>query len=421
LYADTRYEALAIDKHNRSNRRLMPSAVQEAKRSAAMDMLSRDLLAYAQKAEKTLIRRTRDLVEMESPSCEKAAVDRVADLVSEWCCKAGGSVIRHKYKRFGDSLEVRFGRSSARSKPIMLLGHLDTVWDLGTLKAMPWREEGDRIAGPGVLDMKAGVMMALTAVGILRQQHLTSCPIIMLLHGDEEIGSPASRRLTEKIAARCSAVYVLEPGQGARGDYKTARKGVGCYRLQVRGVGAHAGVDFDAGHSAVLELGRQLSALEALSNPARGLTVNPGLIGGGTVANIVATEAWAEIDVRFTSMPDAMRIERRLRALKAKDKSCAVTVTGGMNRPPMVRTREIAALFGRASRFATAMGLEPLAEAATGGGSDGNFTAALGIPTLDGMGAVGAGAHASHEHLRRSYLAPRTALLAAMLLDTNLV
>jgi glutamate carboxypeptidase len=145
------------------------------------------------------------------------------------------------------------------------------------------------------------------------------------------------------------------------------------------------------------------------------------LIGGGTVANIVATEAWAEIDVRFTSMPDAMRIERRLRALKAKDKSCAVTVTGGMNRPPMVRTREIAALFGRASRFATAMGLEPLAEAATGGGSDGNFTAALGIPTLDGMGAVGAGAHASHEHLRRSYLAPRTALLAAMLLDTNLV
>jgi len=243
----------------------------------------------------------------------------------------------------------------------------------------------------------------------------------MLLHGDEEIGSPASRTLTEKVAAHCRAVYVLEPGQGARGDYKTARKGVSCYKLQVSGVGAHAGVDFDAGHSAVLELGRQLSALEALSNPARGLTVNPGVIGGGTVANIVATEAWAEIDVRFTSMPDAMRIERRLRSLKAKDKACAVAVTGGMNRPPMVRTLEIATLFKRACRYATAMGAGPLAEAATGGGSDGNFTAALGIPTLDGMGAVGAGAHTSHEHMRRSYLAPRTALLAAMLLDTNLI
>jgi glutamate carboxypeptidase len=210
---------------------------------------------------------------------------------------------------------------------------------------------------------------------------------------------------------------VLEPAQGPRGAYKTARKGVGHYRLEVIGVAAHSGVDFSAGHSAVLELARQIERISGLTNSSTGITVNPGVIGGGTQRNVVAASAWAEIDVRTPTLRDVARVDRALHGLRVVDKGCKLHVSGGMNRPPMERTKGTAALFRRAQHLASALGFA-LEEASTGGGSDGNFTSAQGIPTLDGTGAVGAGAHAAHEHILTEHLAPRTALLAAMMLPT---
>jgi glutamate carboxypeptidase len=296
----------------------------------------------------------------------------------------------------------------------MLLGHLDTVWALGTLAKMPFRITRDRISGPGVLDMKAGVLMMLAAIESLKNTQQLHRPVTLLIHGDEEVGSPASRKLTETLARKCGAVYVLEPAQGDSGAYKTARKGVGHYRLQVDGVAAHSGVDFEKGHSAVVELARQIEVLQSVTDLSKGITVNPGVIGGGTCSNVIAAQAWVEIDVRIARMKDTAGVDRALRSLRLFDKGCKLTISGGMNRPPMERSKGTAALFKQAQGFATDLGIA-LEEAATGGASDGNLTAALGIPTLDGMGAVGAGAHAPHEHLQRKHLLPRTALLAAIL------
>ena len=375
----------------------------------------KDLLARAQALEGRIIERTGELVRIESPSHDKLAVDRATSCVASWCAELGGDVKLHRYKNFGDSLQVSFGPGRSSVPPIMLLGHLDTVWDRGTLETMPWKVEAARIYGPGVLDMKLGVVMALTSLELLRGQGTLARPVVLLLHGDEEVGSEASRSLTEAVAKKCAAVYVLEPAQGQIAAYKTMRKGVGRYRLEVTGQSAHSGVDFERGHSAVLELGRQLEQLSSFTDLSRGLTVNAGVIGGGTRPNVIAAKAWAEIDVRVARKKDISIIEKKLRSMRGKDKKCVVTVTGSMNRPPMERTRAIAELFQKAKRFAEQMNGWVLQEAATGGGSDGNFTAALGIPTLDGMGAVGAGAHADHEHVVRKYIAPRTALLAAML------
>lgn len=388
---------------------------QSVTRAAAPSVGISQLLAEARQREPGLVDRLRTLVEIESPTSDKNAVDRALSLFGEWAEQAGGRLRRHKHREYGDSLEVRFGRASAQQKPILLLGHLDTVWDHGSIAVMPWRVTEDIIAGPGVLDMKAGVVMALTAVEILKDLRARHRPITFLLHGEEEIGSPVSRPVTESVAKRCSAVYVLEPAQGAAGAYKTARKAVGMYRLTVHGVAAHSGVDFDRGHSAVVELARQIQTLAGFTDLAKGITVNPGLIGGGTRSNVIAAEAWAEVDVRLARNRDIAVLDAKFRALKPHDRSCTLQVTGGVNRPPMERTAGTVALFRRARSLAAEVGIE-LEQAATGGGSDGNFTSALGVPTLDGMGAVGAGAHAVQEHLQRKHLAPRTALLAAMLL-----
>lgn len=354
------------------------------------------------------------LVRVESPSHDKSAVDQVGSLAAEMAEALGGRVRRYQHRRHGDSLLFSFGPRRSKLPSVLLLGHLDTVWPVGTLEKMPYRVTKEKVAGPGVLDMKGGVAMALSAIELLLNDGALLQPVLLLLHGDEEIGSPASRAVTELVAKKCRAVFVLEPGQGVHGAYKTARKGVGHYSLHVEGVASHSGVDFETGHSAVLELARQLERIAALTDRTRGLTVNPGVIGGGTLSNVVAAQAWAEIDVRVAHRRDVARIERQLRGLRAFDKACRLTLTGGLNRPPMERSRAIASLFRQAQTLAAGLDLK-LEEAATGGGSDGNFTAALGLPTLDGMGAVGEGAHASHEHLLRAHLAPRTALLAAML------
>lgn len=365
--------------------------------------------------EPKLLHRLRSLVKIESPSDHKPAVDRCVDAVAAMASGLGGRVRRHRQRQFGDVLELHFPPARRTSKPpLLLLGHLDTVWPLGTLSTMPFRIADGRAWGPGVLDMKAGIAMALTAIEHLRQTDSLHRQVVLLLNTDEEVGSPVSRPITEKLARTCGAVFVLEPGQGLTGAYKTARKGVGGYTLRVTGKAAHAGVDFERGHSAVHELAFQLEQVRGFTELERGLTVNAGVIRGGTRTNVVAAAAEAEIDVRIARAKDAARIDRRFRRLRVRDRGCVLHVEGGMNRPPMERTRPIAALFRHAATLAAELGF-PLAEAATGGGSDGNFTAALGVPTLDGMGGVGEGAHASHESVLLEQLVPRTALLAEMM------
>ena len=378
------------------------------------------LLEDAKNRHKSMLEQLEAVVSIESPSEDKTAVDRASRLVAGWFEGLGGKIRWHRQKKFGDLLEVRLGavgrRSNAggRGKPILLLGHLDTVWPTGTLAKMPFRVAKGKAFGPGVYDMKAGVVMALHAIAMLRERQAQPMPVVVLLVSDEEIGSPVSRAVTEKIAKECSAVFVLEPAQGPQGAYKTARKGVGDYSVHVRGVAAHSGVDFEKGHSAVLELARLIEKISRFTDLKSGLTVNPGTICGGTRTNVIAAEAQAEVDVRIARMRDAARVEKLFRGLRATDRACTLTITGGMNRPPMERSRGTVALFQQAKGFAHAMGFA-LEEASTGGGSDGNFTAALGIPTLDGMGAVGEGAHATHESIVVGELTKRTALLTAMI------
>ena len=374
-----------------------------------MGMMDLELAITARQAR--LKARLRELVEVESPSEDKAAVDRAGDLVGRWAGELGGKVKRHTQKTFGDVLELRFGPNRSTSGRVLLLGHLDTVWPMGTLEKMPWKESDGKISGPGVLDMKAGVVMALEAVTALRELEVER-PVTLLLVSEEEVGSPVSRAITERLAAESAAVLVLEPAQGLA--YKTARKGVGNYELVVQGVGSHAGVDFGSGHSAVLEMARLVEKVSGFTDLSKGLTVNVGVIGGGTRSNVVAAECMAEVDVRIAKAKDAVRVERMFRGLRVTDKACRLTVTGGINRPPMERKAGTVALFRLAQKLAAEMGLE-LEEASTGGGSDGSFTAAMGVPTLDGMGAVGAGAHAAHEHVVVKHLVKRTALLAGVL------
>jgi glutamate carboxypeptidase len=380
----------------------------------------RALLAGARRKQPSLIAFARELVRAESPSDNKAAVDACLTLAVSRARQLGGRVKIHRQPDFGNVLELSFGPRKPATpvqKPILLLGHLDTVWPLGTLKTMPCRISNGRLWGPGTLDMKAGVAMAFTALELLTEAGLMQREIVLLLNGDEEIGSPVSRPITEKLAKSCSAVYVLEPAQGLA--YKTARKGIGNWRIQVEGVAAHAGVDFEKGANAILELARIIEKVSGWTDLKRGLTVSVGVAGGGTKSNVIPAHAWAEVEARIVRRGDGARIARKfadLKSLKLSDSRCTLTITGGFNRPPMERRPGTVRLFRKAQAFARDLGFA-LDEAATGGGSDGNFTAALGIPTLDGMGAVGEGAHARHESVLLEHLAPRTALLAAMLMD----
>jgi glutamate carboxypeptidase len=374
----------------------------------------RALLAGARRKESDLLALIQALVRAESPSDDKAAVDACGALAVTRAKLLGARVKLHRQHGFGHIIEARFGprARSAASKPLLLLGHIDTVWPVGTLKSMSCRIADGRLWGPGTLDMKAGVAMAFTAIEMLTEAGMLDREIVLLLNSDEEIGSPVSRPITERLAAECSAVYVLEPAQGLA--YKTARKGTGNWRVDVKGIAAHAGVDFEKGVSALRELARVIEAVSGWTDLKRGLTVTVGLAGGGSKTNVIPAQAWAEVDVRIARKADGSRIARKFAALKPVDRRCSLAVSGGINRPPMERTRGTVALYRLARALAGELGLD-LQEAATGGASDGNFTSALGIPTLDGMGAVGDGAHAPHESILLEHLAPRTALLAALL------
>lgn len=363
----------------------------------------------------------RELVLCESPSDSPRHVNRLVDLiVARTRGLARAKVI--EAKGFGRHLLLDF-KVGGRKKPgarkkqgrILGLGHSDTVWPAGTLAGMPFRRQRGRLWGPGVLDMKAGLAFFIFAVRTLQECEVAvHRQISLLIVSDEEVGSVSSRSLTEAEAKRSDIVLVVEPGTGMTGRLKTARKGIAGYRIKIQGAASHAGVDFENGVSAISEAAHQVLHCSALTDLRRGITVNPGVIRGGTRSNVVAAEAEIEVDVRVLRMADAQRMDKRIRALRAVDKRCRIQVQGGLNRPPMERTPASASLFKRAQAIGAELGLS-LEESETGGGSDGNFTAALGVPTLDGLGAVGEGAHAANESILVNQIAPRTALLAALL------
>jgi glutamate carboxypeptidase len=399
----------------------LPANAPRMEISADTPVPMRALLAGARRKQPGLLELTRRLVLCESPSDMKSSVDACSAIAAAHARSFGGRIKLHRQRGHGDILEIRVGLGSkerrSRGKPLLLLGHLDTVWPIGTLKVMPCHVRDGRLYGPGSLDMKAGVAIAFTAIELLLEADLLHPEIVFLLNSDEEIGSPVSRPITESIARRCESVFVLEPAQGLA--YKTARKGIGNWRIDVRGVAAHAGVDFAKGANALRELARVIETLSTWTDRKRGLTVSAGVAAGGSKSNVVPASAWVEVDVRIPRMADGPRIARKFAALKPRDKRCKLAITGEINRPPMERSRGTLALFHRARELAAELGFA-LDEASTGGGSDGNFTAALGVPTLDGMGAVGEGAHASHESVVIEHLAARTALLAGMLIPQDL-
>lgn len=363
----------------------------------------------------TITETIRQLVEIESPSDNKSTVDQLGALLAGRFEKIGGHAKFHRVPNFGDHLQVDFAGTRG-DKPVLLLGHIDTVYSMGTLSTMPCRVADGRLWGPGALDMKSGVALILHAIEGLRTWHGDTMPrpVTVLLVTDEEVGSESSRRITESLARRSEAVLVLEPSYGLKGAVKTARKGVGEYTIKVTGKAAHSGLDFDKGESAIVELAKQITALSKLVNLKRGLTLNVGVVSGGTRTNVIPAYATASLDVRVKQMKDAKAIDRQLRALKPFNRKCKLEITGAVNRPPMERSTGVAMLYKKASEIAKELGWK-LEEAAVGGGSDGNFTASLGIPTLDGLGGVGEGAHATHESVVISELPRRTALLAELI------
>ena len=350
------------------------------------------------------------LVRLESPSHDKAAVDACgAELVSRLRA-AGASVERLHREDRGDHVFARF---PGTGQPVLILGHFDTVWPVGTLARMPLRRDGSRLYGPGTFDMKAGIAIGIAAVGALRATGTLHPAIDMLWTADEEIGSGTSRAVIEENARAARAVLVLEPSL-AGGALKTARKGCGEFELTVHGVAAHAGLDPGRGVSAIHELAAQIAAVEALQDLSRGVTVNVGLVSGGTRPNVVAEEARAIIDVRSPTIAEAERVDLAIRALQPVRPGARLTIRGGFGRPPLERSAAVAGLFSLACDVASSLG-RALAEGSAGGGSDGNFTAALGVPTLDGLGPVGDGAHAAHEHVDVDALPWRAALVAGLL------
>lgn len=377
-------------------------------------------LAFAEAKQPAIVALIRELARCESPSDQPQAVNRFIEVLAERLDGAS-NVKTLPGGRFGRHLRCEFKLPRAKSGgksdhgKILVLAHSDTVWPLGTLAQMPLREEQGRLWGPGVLDMKSGIAFFIYAVHTLRMLEIpVRRTILFQVNSDEEVGSVSSRQYTEEAARQSAVVLLVEPGAGLTGKLKTARKGVGDYTVTVKGKASHAGVDFEAGASAVIELARQIPKIAAFTNLKQGITVNPGVISGGTRTNVIAAEAHVGVDIRIAKAKDAAALDKKFRALRPIDKRCSIHVEGGLNRPPMERSPAIRSLFQKARECATELGVT-LEESSTGGGSDGNFTAALGVPTLDGLGGVGEGAHAANESILLDRIADRTALLAMLL------
>jgi glutamate carboxypeptidase len=377
---------------------------------------TRELLRELRRREKDMVRLVGRFVRCESPSHSKAAVDRLGRMVTaEWRRRgAKVSILRQSVRGNHVRAEITLGNRRPAGQ-ILVLGHLDTVYPVGTLRKMPFRVTGGRAWGPGTFDMKGGLVLALAAVDALRAADVhPDKRFIFLWTSDEEIGSESSRRAIEREARRSDAVLVLEPSFGREGRLKTARKGVGSAEIIVTGRSAHAGIDPEKGVNAVHELALQIARLIKMNNPRRGITMQATIAAGGTAPNVVPAEAHAMLDFRFVRIADARLLEGKLRSLLPILKGAGVTIRMNPFRPPLERSSGVHTLFRRAQSLMREMRL-PLGETATGGGSDGSLTAALGVPTLDGLGAVGDGAHSPREHIVIRALPERAALIAALL------
>ena len=371
------------------------------------------LLAYCQSQQGAMLNCLRRAVEIESPSGNPNAINQMARFFAREFTMNDGSARFLRNPTSGPALLANFWPHPRQLKPILLLGHLDTVWDIGTLGKMPFKVRNGCAYGPGIYDMKSGIVCGLWAIRALQTLKLAPrSPIRFFLNADEELSSVAFRKELLAEARRARAVLVLEPA-AARGALKTARKGVGEFQITVRGRSAHSGINPLAGVNAISELARQILRIEKLARPKRGLTLNVDVIQGGTRANVIPELAEARVDVRVATERDRVFIEEKMRALKAIHREAKLEIIGGVNRPPLER-KMATGLFKQAKELAAQMGSK-LEEASTGGGSDGNFTAGLGIPTLDGLGGTGDGAHARDEHVIVEDLPKRAALIAALL------
>jgi glutamate carboxypeptidase len=377
------------------------------------------LLAYFSEREEELLAFIRELVETESPSGDVAGSRAVVELLIAAAEKidCASSVERIESAEYGEHLRVRFFAERARQQgAILLVGHTDTVHARGSLAARPWRAEGKRIYAPGIFDMKANCALALEVLRACSALKLKPRrEVVLLLTCDEETGSATGRALIEAEALRAACALVLEP-PASGGRVKTGRKGTGIFTMEVTGRAAHAGLEPEKGASAILELARQIERLHALNNPQSGVNVNVGVITGGTRSNVVAAEARAEIDMRFSMTDEGQRIENEILRSQPFDERVRIHVSGGINRPPLERNEKTLALYEQARSVALSFDYE-LGETQVGGASDGNFIAALGVPVLDGLGVDGDGAHAAHEHLIIDDISRRGALLAGLLLS----
>lgn len=376
------------------------------------------LLSHFEGKREEILDFIRWLVEQESMSRVTEATRRIAENLGVRLAQSGATVDVLTDADFGATVCARYATDTAQSerKQLLIVGHLDTVWPIGTLAARPFRIEEGRAFGPGIFDMKSGVAIAAFAMRAIKELgHKMRGPVTLLMTGDEETGSHFSREIIEEEARHAHAALVLEPPIPG-GTIKTGRKGVGEFRLLVHGRPAHAGNDPRAGISAITEIAHQILAINSMIDYERGTTLNVGVVHGGVLSNVIAAEASASIDMRFRTIEEGQRITEAMQSLRPVMDGARIEVRGGINRPPLVRTAEVGKLFEHAKRLASDIGFE-LREGSVGGGSDGNFIAALGVPVLDGLGVDGAGAHAEHEHIIVEDI-PRRAALLTRLIET---
>ena len=374
------------------------------------------LISYFQTIEPQMIEWLKNLINIDSPSNDKVALDTLARNLGEQLSNDGGAVEIIPNKVGGNHLIARFAGHSDDLKPILILGHLDTVWDKGESRRRPARLENGKLFGPGAFDMRGGITLILAMVHYLsKNKSQIKRPFTILFDSDEEVGTPTARTLIESEAKNSAVTLVLEPCIPG-GALKTARKGVGTFKITASGLAAHAGIDYHNGVSAIQEVAHQILQLYDLNDFDKGTTVNPGVIRGGSRSNVVADQAEIEVDIRVKTISEGKRLVQKINALQTKLKGTVIKIEGSLNRPPLERTTQVIQLFQRARKLATELGIE-LREGSTGGGSDGCFTADMGIPTLDGLGPDGSGAHALDEHVVVESLVPRAALLTHLVLN----
>jgi len=379
--------------------------------------LLREVLELVKERQSEIVARIRKVVEVESPSGYEVGSRAVVSSLEEQARELSWltSITRIPVKGYGEHLKIEVSsKGSVEGRPVLLLGHTDTVHDVGSLALRPWRVEHGRIYAPGIFDMKANCVMALEAIAAMEKLGIApSAPIVIMLMCDEETGSENGRAHVENEAKRSKAVLVLEP-PAPGGIVKTGRKGTGMFTVETKGIASHAGLDHEKGASAILEMARQIERLHAMTDYSRGTTVNVGVISGGTRSNVVAENATAEVDTRFTSNEEGQRLQAAIMAAEPVDSRVKLSIHGAINRPPLERNELTLGLYRIAKSIAAEIGFD-LPETQVGGASDGNFAAALGVAVLDGLGVDGDGAHAAHENIVIDDLPKRAALLAGLL------